>query len=296
MAAQIIDGKKIAQEIRVEVEDELKKLKKMGITPGLAVILVGDDPASAVYVAKKEKTARELGLFSETIKLPATITQEKLLSRIVKLNNDPAIHGFLVQLPLPEQINKDIIIDAINPEKDVDGFHPKNVGALMLGKPAFVPCTPAGIMALLEKSAIDPSGKHAVVLGRSIIVGKPMASLLMQKRKGANATVTICHTGTKNLKNFTKQADIVIAAFGKAHAISGDMLKTGSVVIDVGTNRIEDPSRKSGYRLVGDVDFESASKVASHISPVPGGVGPMTIIMLMKNTLQAAKNAIQVNK
>lgn len=292
MSAQIIDGKRISLEIRAEVENEIKKLKEAGITPGLAVVLVGEDPASSVYVGRKEKTARELGMYSETIRLPDTITQEELLDHIKKLNQNPAIHGFLVQLPLPKQINKDVIIDTISPDKDVDGFHPQNVGALMLGKPAFVPCTPAGIMVLLEKSGIDPSGKHAVVLGRSIIVGKPMMSLLVQKQKGANATVTVCHTGTKNLELFTKQADIVIAAFGSAYAIKGNMLKPGAVVIDVGTNRIEDPSRKSGYRLVGDVDFESASKVASHITPVPGGVGPMTIIMLMKNCVEAAKKSM----
>ncbi len=296
MSAQIIDGKRISLEIRAEVAEEIKKLKGAGITPGLAVVLVGEDPASSVYVARKEKTARELGMYSETIRLPDTITQDELLGHIKKLNQNPAIHGFLVQLPLPSQINKDVIIDSISPDKDVDGFHPQNVGALMLGKPAFIPCTPAGIMKLLEKSGIDPSGKHVVVLGRSIIVGKPMMSLLVQKRKGANATVTVCHTGTKNLEVFTKQADIVIAAFGAAFAIKGDMLKPGSVVIDVGTNRIKDPSRKSGYRLVGDVDFDSASKVASYITPVPGGVGPMTIVMLMKNCVEAAKKSMLLNQ
>lgn len=289
MSATIIDGKQIANQVREELKTEVEELKSTGVTPGLAVVLVGEDPASQVYVRRKEKMAVELGFHSLTLRYPATMTQEEILTLIRKLNHDSKIHGILVQLPLPDHIDANLVIETIDPKKDVDGFHPKNVGALMLGNPAFVPCTPAGIMLLLEKSTIDPAGKHVVILGRSNIVGKPMMNLLMQKQKGANATVTICHTGTKDFTVFTRQADILIAAMGKAAVVTGDMLKPGVVVIDVGVNRVEDASRKSGYRLVGDVDFASAAEVASMITPVPGGVGPMTIIMLMRNTVLAAK-------
>ncbi|HDL17906.1 MAG TPA: bifunctional methylenetetrahydrofolate dehydrogenase/methenyltetrahydrofolate cyclohydrolase FolD [Bacteroidetes bacterium] len=289
MSAKIIDGKQIANQIREELKAEVEELKSAGITPGLAVVLVGEDPASQVYVRRKEKIALELGFYSLTLRYPQTMTQEELLASIHRLNEDAKIHGILVQLPLPDHIDANLVIETIDPKKDVDGFHPKNVGALMLGKPIFVPCTPAGIMLLLQRAGIDPAGKHAVILGRSNIVGKPMMNLLMQKQKGANATVTICHTGTKDFTVYTKQADILIAAMGKAAVVIGDMLKPGVVVIDVGVNRMDDLSRKSGYRLAGDVDFTSAAEVASMITPVPGGVGPMTIIMLMKNTVRAAK-------
>lgn len=289
MSAKIIDGKQIANQIREELKAEVEELKSAGITPGLAVVLVGEDPASQVYVRRKEKIALELGFYSLTLRYPQTMTQEELLASIHRLNEDAKIHGILVQLPLPDHIDANLVIETIDPKKDVDGFHPKNVGALMLGKPIFVPCTPAGIMLLLQRAGIDPAGKHAVILGRSNIVGKPMMNLLMQKQKGANATVTICHTGTKDFTVYTKQADILIAAMGKAAVVTGDMLKPGVVVIDVGVNRMDDLSRKSGYRLAGDVDFTSAAEVASMITPVPGGVGPMTIIMLMKNTVRAAK-------
>jgi methylenetetrahydrofolate dehydrogenase (NADP+)/methenyltetrahydrofolate cyclohydrolase len=293
MSAQIIDGKKIAKEIREELELDIEDLKRKGIIPGLAVVLVGDDPASQVYVGRKEKMANEIGLHSLTIKYPATLSENELLAKVDELNNDPKIHGILVQLPLPKQINSDVVIDAIKVDKDVDGFHPQSVGNLILGKDTFVSCTPAGIMVLLEKYGIDPSGKHVVILGRSNIVGKPMVNLLLQKKKGANATVTICHTGTKDFSYYTKQADILIAAMGQPKIVKGEMIKPGAVVIDVGTNRIEDKSKKSGYRLVGDVDFSAASQITSYITPVPGGVGPMTIIMLMRNTIISAKRTLK---
>jgi len=295
MSAQIIDGKRIAKEIREELQLEVEELKNKGIIPGLAVILVGDDPASQVYVGRKEKVANELDLHSLTIRYPATLSQDELLAKINELNNDSKIHGILVQLPLPKQIDEDVVIDAIRVDKDVDGFHPQSVGNLILGKETFVSCTPAGIMVLLEKSGIDPSGKHVVVLGRSNIVGKPMVNLLLQKKKGANATVTICHTGTKDFSLLSKQADIIIAAMGQPQILKGDMIKSGAVVIDVGTNRIKDENRKSGYRLVGDVDFNEANEIASYITPVPGGVGPMTIIMLMRNTIISAKRVLKKN-
>jgi methylenetetrahydrofolate dehydrogenase (NADP+) / methenyltetrahydrofolate cyclohydrolase len=293
MSAQIIDGKKIAKEIRAELELEVKELRTKGIQPGLAVVLVGEDPASKVYVGMKEKTSNEMGLYSVTYKYSATLSQEDLLLKIDELNNDPKIHGILVQLPLPKQINSDVIIDSIRIDKDVDGFHPQSVGNLILGKETFVSCTPAGIMVLLEKSGIDPAGKHVVVLGRSNIVGKPMVNLMLQKKNGANATVTICHTGTRDFSSFTKQADILIAAMGQPKIVTKEMIKPGAVVIDVGTNRIKDATRKSGNRLVGDVDYEAASEIASYITPVPGGVGPMTIIMLMRNTIISAQRTLK---
>jgi methylenetetrahydrofolate dehydrogenase (NADP+)/methenyltetrahydrofolate cyclohydrolase len=289
MSAKIIEGKKIAESIRNEIKTEIEELKRTGIVPGLAVIQVGDNPASTVYVNLKEKTAKELGYHSVTYRLPDTTTQQELLFQVKTLNQDKQIHGILVQLPLPNHINPDAVIYAVAPEKDVDGLHPQNVGAIVLGKPNFLPCTPAGIMELLHHSGISPNGKHVVVLGRSNIVGKPITNMLLQKQEGANATVTLCHTGTRNIVEFTRQADILIAAMGRAGIVTGDMIKPGAVIIDVGTNRVEDSTRKSGYRLVGDVDFASASQVAAYITPVPGGVGPMTITMLMKNTLLAAK-------
>ncbi|MCH8126745.1 bifunctional 5,10-methylene-tetrahydrofolate dehydrogenase/5,10-methylene-tetrahydrofolate cyclohydrolase [candidate division KSB1 bacterium] len=289
MSAKVINGKLIAAKIRKNLVERIESLRKNNVIPGLTVVQVGDNLASTVYVSRKEKTAKELGLNSETIHLPNSVSQQELLNIVDGLNNNPSIHGILVQMPLPGQIDPNLVIRRISPEKDVDGFHPENVGLLVLGTPRFIPCTPAGIMEMLSMEKIDPAGKNVVVLGRSNIVGKPMANLLLQKADGANATVTICHTKTKNLKQHTKNADILIVALGRAHAIDGGFLKQGAVVIDVGVNRIEDSSRKSGYRLVGDVEFESAKEFAAAISPVPGGVGPMTIIMLMVNTVMAAE-------
>ncbi len=288
LSALIIDGKKISEEIKAEIKTEVEILKQQNIVPKLVAVLVGDNPASQVYVRNKGKMCLEVGMASETINLPSDTTQEKLLELVHQLNDDPKVSGILVQLPLPKQIHESLIINAIAPEKDVDCFHPFNVGKLAIGEPVFLPCTPAGVQELLLRSGIDPSGKHTVIVGRSNIVGKPLANMLIQKAKGANSTVTVVHTGTPDMTYFIKQADIVVAAAGKAQMITGPMLKKGAVVIDVGINRIEDKTTKSGTRLVGDVDFESAKEVASAITPVPGGVGPMTIIMLMKNTMKAA--------
>lgn len=288
MSASIIDGKKISEEIKAEIKAEVEILKQQNIIPKLVAVLVGDNPASQVYVRNKGKMCLEVGMDSETMNLPADTTQEKLLAIVHQLNNDAKVSGILVQLPLPKQINESAVINAIAPEKDVDCFHPFNVGKLSIGEPAFLPCTPAGVQELLLRSGIDPSGKHTVIVGRSNIVGKPLANMLIQKAKGANSTVTVVHTGTPDMTYFIKQADIVVAAAGKANMITGDMIKKGAVVIDVGINRIEDKSTKSGTRLVGDVHFDSAKEIASAITPVPGGVGPMTIIMLMKNTMKAA--------
>jgi methylenetetrahydrofolate dehydrogenase (NADP+)/methenyltetrahydrofolate cyclohydrolase len=293
MAATIIDGKKIADEIRLEVKRETEELKAgRGITPGLAFILVGDNPASQAYVRMKGKACEEMGFYSVTEKLAAETSEEFLLNLIDKFNYDPRIHGILVQLPLPKHINEEKVLTAIDYRKDVDGFHPINVGRLVIGQDCLKPCTPAGVQELLLRSGNDPSGKHVVVVGRSNIVGKPVLNILLQKQKGANAVVTIAHTGSKDIAQFTRQADILIAAIGRAEAITGDMIKPGAVVIDVGINRVDDASAKNGYRLVGDVHFASASNVASAITPVPGGVGPMTIALLMKNTLRAAEGKI----
>jgi methylenetetrahydrofolate dehydrogenase (NADP+) / methenyltetrahydrofolate cyclohydrolase len=289
MAAALIDGKRIAGEIRAEVRSQTEILKNSrGIVPGLGFILVGEDPASESYVRSKGKACGEMGFHSVTITLPATATQEEILERIRVWNADPLMHGILVQLPLPKHLDEHAILEAIDYRKDVDGLHPVNVGRLVLGLPSLKPCTPAGIQEMLVRSGINPGGKHVVVVGRSNIVGKPIANILLQKQAGANAVVTIAHTGGGAIARFTRLADIVIAAIGKPEIITGDMLKPGCVVVDVGINRIADPSRPSGTRIVGDVHFESASQVASAITPVPGGVGPMTIAMLMKNTLQAA--------
>ncbi len=290
MSAKIIDGKKIAEEIRLEIKQETVRLKtERGIVPGLAFILVGENPASQSYVKMKGKACDEVGFYSVTEKLPVETSEEELLQLIEQFNHDEKIHGILVQLPLPKHFNEERILNAIAYRKDVDGFHPINVGRLVTGQECLKPCTPLGVQELLARSGNDPSGKHVVVVGRSNIVGKPVMNILLQKQKGANAVVTIAHTGTKDISYFTKQADILIAAIGKAESITGEMLKPGVVVIDVGINRVEDSSAKSGYRIVGDVHFASASQVASAITPVPGGVGPMTIAMLLKNTLQAAR-------
>lgn len=290
MPATIIDGKQIAQNVRNEVKQKVSQLAQNGIVPCLAVILVGENPASVSYVTGKQKALAEVGMKDKSMHLPESTTQEELLKIIKELNEDSTVHGILVQLPLPKHINEEKILLAINPEKDVDGFHPVNVGNLVIGKKAFLPCTPHGIIVLLQKMNIETSGKHAVVIGRSNIVGKPVAILLA--RKETNCTVTICHTGTKNLSEFTKNADIIIAASGHPNTVTADMVKEGAVVIDVGVNRIPDSSKKSGFRLTGDVDFDSIKEKASFITPVPGGVGPMTIAMLMKNTLEAAENRI----
>jgi len=293
MSATIIDGKVIADQIKDEVRQQTDRLKReRGITPGLAFILVGEDPASQVYVRSKGKACDEMGFHSVTERLGSSVTQEELLHIIARFNTDAAIHGILVQLPLPPHIKENTIIEAIDYRKDVDGFHPINVGKLVIGQDCLRPCTPAGVQELLVRSGNDPSGKHVVVVGRSNIVGKPIMNILMQKQKGANAVVTIAHTGTRDIASFTRQADIVIAAIGKPEAITGDMLKPGCVVIDVGINRIQDPTAKNGSRIVGDVHFASAVKVAKAITPVPGGVGKMTIAMLMKNTIRAAEGNV----
>ena len=287
MSAKIIDGKEIAAQVRKEVAEKVAELKKNGITPCLAVILVGENPASVSYVTGKQKALAEVGMADRSLHLPESTTEEELLKIINELNNDKTVHGILVQLPLPKHINEEKVILAINPKKDVDGFHPENVGILVIGKKSFLPCTPHGIIVLLQKMNIETNGKHAVVIGRSNIVGKPVALLLA--RKETNCTVTICHTGTKNIAEITKQADIIIAAAGKPHTLTKDMVKPGAVIIDVGVNRIPDATKKSGFRLIGDCDFDDLKETASFITPVPGGVGPMTIAMLMQNTLEAAE-------
>ncbi len=291
MGATIIDGKAIAAEIRAEVAVKVKKLKENGITPCLAVILVGENPASVSYVTGKQKALSEVGMNDRSIRLPENTDESELLEIIGKLNEDDSVHGILVQLPLPKHIDEEKIILAIKPEKDVDGFHPMNVGNLVIGKKTFLPCTPHGIIVLLEKMGIETDGKHAVVVGRSNIVGKPVSLLLA--RKNINCTVTICHTGTKNMKEMTRQADILVVASGMPNTVTKDMVKPGATVIDVGVNRIPDDSKKSGFRLVGDCDFDEIKEIASFITPVPGGVGPMTISMLICNTLLAAENKIK---
>ena len=275
--------------MRQDVAVEVTRLKALGITPGLSVVLVGDDPASAVYVRSKGKACEEAGMRGETIRLPADTSETVLLEQVDALNADPRVHGILVQMPLPRHMSADKVIRRIRPEKDVDGFHPVNVGKLSIGeRDGFVPCTPAGAIELLIRSGVDTRGKDAVVVGRSNIVGKPMAALLMQDAPGGNATVTVCHSRTANLAAHTRRADILVAAIGRPEMITGDMLKPGAVVIDVGINRVTDAASSKGYRIVGDVHFASARAVASLITPVPGGVGPMTIAMLMKNTVRAA--------
>lgn len=291
MAAQIIDGFSIAQNVRAGVGEKVKELQAQGVIPCLAVVLVGENPASISYVTGKEKALAEAGMKSLDIRLPEQTTEEELLQRIDTLNKDSSVHGILVQLPLPQHIDEDKIITAIKPEKDVDGFHPVNVGNMMIGKKSFLPCTPHGVLVLLKTMGIETKGKHVVIVGRSNIVGKPLGILFT--RREYNATVTICHTGTKDLSYHTKQADILVAAAGSPGMITADMVKPGAVVIDVGVNRIPDASKKSGFRLCGDVDFEGVKEVASYITPVPKGVGPMTIAMLVFNTLEAAVVSIK---
>lgn len=293
MAFKLIDGKKISQEIREELAEEVKGLQqKHNITPGLSVVLVGENPASQVYVRMKNKACNKAGIYSEQHTLDKSISEVELIELVKKLNNDNKIHGILVQLPLPDHINENRVINAISPEKDVDGFHPVSMGRLLIGEKGFLPCTPYGIQKILIKSGVEISGAHVVVVGRSNIVGKPIANILLQKKEGANATVTVCHSRTKNMAEITKQADILIAAIGRPEMITADMIKEGAVVIDVGINRVDDASRERGYRIVGDVKFDEVSEKCSAITPVPGGVGPMTIAMLLYNTVQSAKNTI----
>jgi len=289
-SANLLDGTAIAREMRAELASEIETLKARGVTPGLAVILVGDNAASQVYVRMKGRACGEAGLHHETIRLPKTATEAELLAVIDRLNANPKIHGMLIQLPLPKHIDEHRVLLRVDPGKDVDGFHPVNVGKVSVGDPTgFRPATPYGVQQLLLRSGVDPTGQHAVIVGRSNIVGRPMAALLLQNGPGGNATVTVCHSRTRSIGAITCQADILIVAIGKPQFVTGDMVKPGAVVIDVGVNRVDDPSLKSGYRLVGDVDFDQARRVAAAITPVPGGVGPMTITMLLYNTVQAAR-------
>jgi methylenetetrahydrofolate dehydrogenase (NADP+)/methenyltetrahydrofolate cyclohydrolase len=293
LPAELIDGVAIAANIRAEVAGAVAELAKRGVRPGLTVILVGDDPASAVYVGAKERMSREVGMEGSTIRLPATTTQEELLAHLDALNADPLVHGILVQSPLPPQIDMRVVIDRLGPNKDVDGFHPVNVGKMLIGdRDGFLPCTPAGVQELLRQSGVETRGKECVVIGRSNIVGKPMAALMVQDTSEGNCTVTLCHRYTENLAGHTRRADIIISAVGRPKLVTADMVKPGAVVIDVGTTRVADATRKSGSRIVGDVDFEAVREVASLITPVPGGVGPMTIAMLLKNTVRAAQRVV----
>jgi methylenetetrahydrofolate dehydrogenase (NADP+)/methenyltetrahydrofolate cyclohydrolase len=291
MAAKIIDGKQIAADMQAELKAEVAKLKEQGIVPGLGVILVGDDPASQTYVTAKERSCQEMGIYSDDNRLPADTSQKDLIALVKKMNADPKINGILVQLPLPKGLNETEVLTTIDPDKDVDGFHPTNVGRMVVGAKAFLPCTPHGVIQLLLRSGVKIEGANVVIVGRSNIVGKPLANMLIQKSATGNATVTVCHTRTKDIAFHTRQADIIIAAVGKPKTITADMVKDGVVVIDVGVNRVKDATKKSGYRLVGDVDFEAVKEKASLITPVPGGVGPMTITMLMYNTTESAKRA-----
>lgn len=289
MAAQIIDGKQVAADMRAELKQQVEKLAKDNIVPGLGVILVGEDPASQSYVRAKERACEKIGIYSDDNRLPADTSQKDLLALIDRMNEDPKIHGILVQLPLPKHINETEVLLAINPDKDVDGFHPVNVGKMVVGEEAFLPCTPHGVIQLLLRSNVKIEGAEVVIVGRSNIVGKPLANMLIQKNEKGNATVTVCHTRTKNLAAHTQRADIVIAAAGRPNTVTADMIKQGAVVIDVGVNRVEDATKEKGYRLAGDVDFESVKEKASLITPVPGGVGPMTITMLLYNTVESAR-------
>ncbi|MEO8334034.1 MAG: bifunctional methylenetetrahydrofolate dehydrogenase/methenyltetrahydrofolate cyclohydrolase FolD [bacterium] len=291
--ASLVDGTALAKIIRGEVAAEVMELQAQGVTPGLSVVLVGDDSASAVYVGAKERASREAGMSGETIRLPVDTSQAQLLALVEQLNADDSVHGILVQMPLPKHIDPDTVILHIDPKKDVDGFHPVNVGKLLIGhSDGFVPCTPAGVQRMLTHYGVETSGANCVIVGRSTIVGKPMAALMVQGGAGADSTVTICHSRTKDLASHTRRADILIVAAGRPRMITADMVKPGAVVIDVGMNRIGDESTKSGTRLVGDVDFDAVRKVASLITPVPGGVGPMTIAMLLRNTVRAARRTL----
>lgn len=293
VTARIIDGKAIAKKVRDETAAEVASFKTQhGITPGITVVIVGDDPASHVYVRSKERAAKEIGMEGAVIKLPADTTQAQLAQTVSDLNENPSVHGILVQIPLPDHLDEDEVVRSIDPRKDVDGLHPENVGLLFGGQTRFAPATPQGVQRMLVEEGVEVNGAHVVIVGRSNLVGKPLAGLLLGRGKGANATVTICHTGTKDLAAETSRADVLVSATGIPGSITGEMVKPGAVVIDVGTTRVPDSSRKSGYRLAGDVIFDEAAKVASAITPVPGGVGPMTIAMLLHNVLQAAKATV----
>jgi len=293
LPARLIDGTAIGGRLRAELQAEIRTLRGRGITPGLAAVLVGDNPASATYVRMKGKACEDAGLYHETIRLPRDTSETELLALVDRLNADPKIHGILVQLPLPQQIHTQRVLQRVAPGKDVDGFHPENVGKVFVGDPTgFRPATPYGVQQLLLRSDIDTTGRHAVIVGRSTIVGRPMAALLLQDGPGGNATVTVCHSRTRDIKSMTRQGDILIVAMGKPEFVTGDMIKPGAVVVDVGTNRVDDPTTKTGYRLVGDVKFAEAEQVAGAITPVPGGVGPMTITMLLCNTVQAARQCL----
>lgn len=293
MTAKILSGTDLAAQIRAEAAvGVIEMQEKHGVTPGLAVVLVGDDPASAVYVANKQRACQEAGLFSDSVHLPGTATENEVLAAVRGFNDDPRVHGVLVQLPLPRGVNQHRVIESINPDKDIDGIHPYNLGKLLQGRPDFPPCTPSGIVELLMRNGHDPEGASVAICGRSEIVGKPLAALLMQRGRGGNATVTVCHTRTRDLADVTRSADIVVAAIGRPAAITADMIRDGAVVIDVGINRVDDPSARRGYRLKGDVDFDAVAAKAAAITPVPGGVGPMTIAMLLVNTLSAARISI----
>jgi len=289
MTARLIDGLAISASIRADLKERVARLRGSGTDPGLAFVIVGDDPASASYVRGKARACHETGLHSETIRLPEWTGEKELLALVDQLNRDPTWHGMIVQLPLPRQIDPLSVATAIDPDKDVDAAHPYNLGRLLAGMPGPKPCTPAGIQQLLLRTGNDPAGKHVVVVGRSNIVGKPLAALLMQKQQGANATVTVCHTATRHLGHHTRDADILVVAAGSPNAVTADMVKPGAVVIDVGNNRVPDPTRRAGSRMAGDVDFEAVREVASWITPVPGGVGPMTVTMLLANTVAAAE-------
>ena len=291
MTAQIIDGKQVAADMREELKAKVAELKEQGIVPGLAVVLVGEDPASKSYVTAKERACEETGIYSDDNRLPAETSQEELMALVDKLNKDPKINGILVQLPLPKHLNEGEVLFAIDPNKDVDGFHPVNVGKMVVGEETFLSCTPHGIIQLLLRNNVKIEGADVVIVGRSNIVGKPVANMLIQKNDKGNATVTVCHTRTKDLAGHCLRADIIIAAAGRPNTVTADMVKDGAVVIDVGVNRVEDASKKRGYRLVGDVDFEAVKEKASLITPVPGGVGPMTITMLLYNTVESAERA-----
>lgn len=289
MAAQLILGKEVAEEVFADLRTRIAALNEAGVTPGLGVIIVGEDPASQVYVRNKVRMCEELGMRSFRIDLPAGISQDQLMAKVEELNSDPSVHAFLVQLPLPKGLDENAVINAIDPRKDADCFHPENVGRMLIGEPSFLPATPAGVMEMLRRRNIETRGKHAVVIGRSNIVGKPMAALLEQK--GVDATVTVANSYTPNLPEILRTADIIVAAVGRPGTVTGDMVKDGAVVIDVGTNRVDDPGSPKGWKLVGDVDFDSVSPKASWITPVPRGVGPMTICMLMANAVKAAEEA-----
>lgn len=291
MTAKLILGKEVSEEIYGELRQRIDALKAKGVTPGLAVVLVGEDPASQVYVRKKGEMCESLGMKSVTIRMPAETTQAELMAKVEDLNNDPTIHGFLVQLPLPSHLDEGQVINAISPSKDVDCFHPTNVGRVLIGNPDFLPATPAGVQQMIVRSGVETSGKHVVVIGRSNIVGKPMAAMMIQRGLGADSTVTVVHSRTKDLPSITRQADILIVAIGKPRFVTADMVRDGAVVIDVGTNRVDDPTHPKGSRLVGDVDFDAVQDKVSAITPVPGGVGPMTICMLMANAVKAAERA-----